>query len=221
MLDLNFTYYIYCLIDPRNKKPFYIGKGKITKGRMPRYLQHLHKAKNGDMLQNPKKFNKIINIIDSGFEDLEYNFLFYTNDDIEINVKEIEYISLYRSLYDMTNLADGGLGGKTLPISPKKGTSPSEETRYKMSRAKIGKLGNRSGKKASVETKDRIKVSRSKQTGENEPRLAKLSDEKKKEIIELYNSGLGRRKISSITGIGAAAIVGFLKRNGIYKYKIK
>ena len=59
------NYYTYALIDPRNGKPFYIGKGKND-----RAYRHVGHARNGNVIGNTYKHRKIRRILDTGLEPI-------------------------------------------------------------------------------------------------------------------------------------------------------
>lgn len=75
------TYYVYQYIDPRNKQPFYIGKGQDD-----RMYSHLNETE--DKTCNKFKFNKIKSIRDSGKEPI---------------VEVIQYFDIEQEAYDFEN----------------------------------------------------------------------------------------------------------------------
>ncbi len=61
------THYVYCLVDPRDGRPFYVGKGQLGSRR---HLQHvrLWRSPSGRRKSNPAKLARIAEIYASGLE---------------------------------------------------------------------------------------------------------------------------------------------------------
>jgi len=115
----NLKNYIYCLIDPRDKQTFYIGRGAGD-----RVFQHVKAAVNGNNLLvdsnlegskkeklNTKsaKLKKIKEIIDSGYE---IDYLIHrqgmnTREAQEVEAALIDYQAQIESLPTLTNLVGG------------------------------------------------------------------------------------------------------------------
>lgn len=111
-------YYVYQLIDPRNNKPFYIGKGSGN-----RAYQHL-KFKDGNI--NPYKDRKIKRIIQAGLEPI-VEFLYQDIVD-ESHAYDLEEAVIKKiGIQNLTNMAED-----RRPPS-RKGWVPTQETLAKRS----------------------------------------------------------------------------------------
>ncbi len=121
------NHYVYCLIDPRNSLPFYIGKGKGK-----RMYSHERDVKNGKIpnSNNTYLFRKIKNILELGLHII-YNKLAENIDNttaLLVEVKEIRKIGRSNlGLGPLCNLTDGGEGNSGKIIS--------EASKLKMSAA--------------------------------------------------------------------------------------
>lgn len=161
----NCKYYIYELLDPITKIPFYVGKGQNN-----RMYEHFNLIKN-----NKKHYNEEMNNIlyELKLKNLEpiYNKIEENLTSIEANKYEIEWIKFY-GLNNLCNLTAGGEGGNTLlseEIRKKhskgkgfKGKKHSEETKQRMRLAKLGKTyEDRFGIKKAIEIKNKISISTS------------------------------------------------------------
>lgn len=100
-------FYVYELIDPRNNKVFYVGKG--TKGRMYEHVLFVKKGKVTN--KNTKLTNKIKKILNLGFEII-YKKVFESSLEEICFKREIEIIEYY-GLKNLCNLVTGGRGGTT------------------------------------------------------------------------------------------------------------
>lgn len=148
-------YYVYELIDPRNSTIFYIGKGKGK-----RMYSHVSRVKNEKIPnKNRHLFHKIKQILNSGYNDIVYKQIFFTNDDKEAYKKEEERIkeigiknlcnilesSSYRSELSYKLFGEKMTGHLTTEETKKKiseslmGHPISEETKQKISNTKKGK----------------------------------------------------------------------------------
>jgi len=96
-------YYTYELIDPRNNKVFYVGKG--CKNRM---YSHFNAVKSGRILRNTKLNNKLKKLIKENLKPL-YRKIETDIEQVAFD-KEIELIEFYGK-ENLCNLADGGRGG--------------------------------------------------------------------------------------------------------------
>ena len=111
-------YYVYAYLDPRKPgkfkygntyfdfEPFYIGKGQSRR----KYF-HLWSAKQGEMLGNPHKYRKILNIIGENLEPIIVEVK-SNMDSVTALKAEQELISLIGKVKDkkgpLTNITDGG-----------------------------------------------------------------------------------------------------------------
>ena len=138
-------FYVYMLIDPRNNKPFYIGKGKDN-----RYLDHF-KENRIKKDKNLLKINKIRKIKKLG---LEVVVKFYIENVSNITACQIEKNLIeYYGRIDLkngilTNLTDGGDGvsGKVF----------SEIERKKLSEKMLGDKNPNYGNKWTEEQKEKL-----------------------------------------------------------------
>jgi hypothetical protein len=96
-------YYTYELIDPRNDKVFYVGKGKHK-----RMYYHYSTVKNGNNLYNGKLNNKLKKLIKENLKPI-YKKVFETDIEQEAFNKEIELIKFY-GRETLCNLTEGGTG---------------------------------------------------------------------------------------------------------------
>lgn len=99
------SYYVYELIDPRDDRVFYVGKGK--KGRID---QHEAEARKG---RQSRKCDRIREIEAAGLKVKKRKVSSHT-DEVEAYDAEIERISFY-GLANLTNIASGGGGKSTGP----------------------------------------------------------------------------------------------------------
>jgi len=97
-------YYVYELIDSRNNKVFYVGKGCHK-----RMYTHYNIIKNGHNLKNGHLGNKLKQLIKENLKPI-YRKVFITNDEQEAYNKEIETIDKIGK-ENLCNLTDGGEGG--------------------------------------------------------------------------------------------------------------
>lgn len=93
------TTYIYELVDPRDNKPFYVGKTINLKRRL---YSHIHESKT--KISNKDKF--ISNMIKDGFKPI-INVIDETNDDNWSHL-EIKHIMAYSSKFNIFNKTKGG-----------------------------------------------------------------------------------------------------------------
>lgn len=92
------NYYVYFLIDPRNKEIFYIGKGKNK-----RVLSHLSAFKNGKT-KNSNKYDRIYEILKSGHDLIHFIF---SNDMTEEKALSLESLLIKKYKSHLVN----GLSG--------------------------------------------------------------------------------------------------------------
>ncbi|GJQ43921.1 MAG: hypothetical protein JETCAE03_34190 [Ignavibacteriaceae bacterium] len=97
-------YYTYELIDPRDNKVFYVGKG--TNKRM---YSHYASVKNGNIMRNENFSQKLKELVDNNLKPI-YKKVIETNIEQEAFDKEIELIKQYGK-NNLCNLTDGGEGG--------------------------------------------------------------------------------------------------------------
>jgi len=97
-------YYVYELIDPRNNKPFYIGKGTGL-----RMYFHAKNVKRGKIPHGNKKlFNKIKKIMNGNMK-IKYKKIFITENENDAYEKEIKRINEI-GIDSLCNLTYGGEG---------------------------------------------------------------------------------------------------------------
>jgi|LakMenEpi03Aug12_release.lakeMendotaPanAssembly.Ray.scaffolds.fasta_scaffold480449_1 hypothetical protein len=125
------NFYTYLLIDPRNNKPFYVGKG--TKRRM---TIHERKTKLGKIPNNNiYLYNKIKKILSGGL-NLKYKKVVNNVEEHVAFYWENRIISCLRQKgYDLCNVGDGGKATKG-----NLGKKWSPESKQKMSEARKGFL---------------------------------------------------------------------------------
>lgn len=135
-------FYVYYLIDPRNDKVFYVGKGK--KDRM---FEHEKMVKRNDTAnKNKKLYNKIRKVL-SEKHQIIYKKVFESTDEKEVLLKEKEIINEL-GIHNLCNLRDGGNGGalygEALESMKKSltGKKASQATKDKMSKTRKGKKRN-------------------------------------------------------------------------------
>lgn len=168
-------YYVYKLIDPRNSKIFYIGKGQKK-----RMYQHVKDVQCGRTPNNNKKLNnKIKKILKLGLK-VKYKKLFITENEQAAFNKEIKIIKEIE-LKNLCNLTEGGEGNigrkftkkhKQKISESKKGITFSKEHKKKISEALKGRV---------LTEKTKEKISNSKK-GNNGLLGKSLSEEHRKNI---------------------------------------
>jgi len=96
-------FYVYTLIDPRNNRPFYVGKG--CNGR---HLQHVKGIKNNHryVTHNPVKNNVIREILDQGFCDVDYTIVPCESEQDAFD-QECQLIDQI-GIENLTNMTQGG-----------------------------------------------------------------------------------------------------------------
>jgi len=97
-------FYTYELVDPRNNKVFYVGKGKDK-----RLYSHFNTIKSGRNLRNKKLGNKLKKLIRENLKPV-YRKVLKTENEQEAFNKEIDLIAKY-GRENLCNLTDGGEGG--------------------------------------------------------------------------------------------------------------
>lgn len=103
-------YFVYALVDPRNQKIFYIGKGK---NRRP--FDHLAEAKSGVKTFKCRRIRKILN---AGFSCYDVVYLHTSLSEEEaFNLEKQEIQNHLPSGY-LTNISLGGAGGDNISNNP-------------------------------------------------------------------------------------------------------
>jgi group I intron endonuclease len=140
-------FYVYSLIDPRTRKPFYVGRGQGDRSK-----DHLRRAQNGK--HRNKKVQNTINELRNLGESHSVEILFSSDAKEDCFEKEMFYIAFY-GRENLCNLTDGGNGAN--------GAVRSEETRAKMALSKtgagnpnFGKPAHNKGKPFSEESRRRM-----------------------------------------------------------------
>ena len=139
---MNRKYYVYQLIDSRDNKVFYIGKGQ--KMRMYEHVKNVQRGRipNGTNIKLCNKIKKIL----SFKLNVKYKKILITENEQEAFDKEKEIISKI-GLKNLCNLTNGGEGGssKGRKLSEEhkrkiseshKGIKPTEKTRKKLKKPK-------------------------------------------------------------------------------------
>lgn len=102
MRERNYPYYVYELIDPRNMKVFYVGKGKGN-----RAYEHTKKVKRNSLYKSNKAKNELIQeILHSGNKPIEIIIERYATDQEAVE-HEADLISEY-GLQNLTNVQSRG-----------------------------------------------------------------------------------------------------------------
>lgn len=97
------NYYVYQLIDPRNERPFYVGKGKG-----PRVREHEHEARTGGI---GEKCDRIREIWAQGFE-VKREIIAEFDSEERAFAREMQIIKRI-GLKNLTNKTRGGGGSRT------------------------------------------------------------------------------------------------------------
>jgi len=161
-MKLEKTYYTYELIDPRNNKPFYIGKGKKQ-----RMYYHYNTIKNNKTLINKHLENKLKQLLKEKLEPI-YIKILKSNDEKLCLQKEEELIKKI-GIDNLCNLTYGGESGIL-----------SKESLNKISKANSGIKSGRHGislytiwiekygiKEANIREKERIRKIKLNNIGKN------------------------------------------------------
>jgi len=171
-------YYVYCLIDPRNNLPFYIGKGSKY-----RYYEHVKCVKRGKIPNNNLYlFNKIKKILDGGL-DIEVVFIKKNmNEEAAFNLEKNEIYKAKNNNIKLCNLTDGGEGAS--------GYIPTDKFKLKMSKLFMGKGNPFYGKHHTKEVKDKIKNNTPILKGADNPFYGKHHTEEVRGILSKSHVGL-------------------------------
>lgn len=159
----NKIYFVYALIDPRNQKIFYIGKGKND-----RPYQHLIEAKSNDLSCNPYKVRRIQNILKAGYESYIIEYLHSNLSEEEAFNLEKQEIQKYLPSGYLTNISLGGKGGDNLSNNPNRDEiiekirkSNKERLKDPNERKKCAQFGEKNGmfgKTHSEEVKQKLRI---------------------------------------------------------------
>lgn len=155
MNDTN--YYVYELIDPRNKTVFYVGKGK-TRDKLNRVYRRISDHLNLHDKSNKLKTNIIKKVRKLGLEIIT-NIIKEQITELEAFQLEIELIKRYGKRIDgngtLANLTDGGEG-----LSGHKMTEKTKKILSRKHKARIKRTGivNFKGEKHTLETRQRMSL---------------------------------------------------------------
>jgi len=103
-------YYVYELVDPRNGKVFYVGKG--SKSRATDHQRYVVTENKEYKEQNPKRFNKIASILRCGLS-VEVRIVQRFDNEDEAYTFEEQRVEHY-GLANLCNLMKGGKAGPVL-----------------------------------------------------------------------------------------------------------
>lgn len=153
--------YIYALKDPDTGTIRYIGKSNNPRRR---YNNHISNAR------NHRDGNRVGNWIRKLLSNNQKPTLevLLEVEESKWQTTEIEYITKYKEVYNLTNLSDGGMGG--INNKGRTGQPLTEEHRQKLSKAQKGRKhtpeaiekmrNSKIGKKASPETRRKMSEAR-------------------------------------------------------------
>lgn len=180
------TYYVYELIDPKDCRIFYVGKGK--KNRMYR---HVADVKHGKIPNNNRHlYHKIKQILESG-NSVMYNQIFFTNNNEEAYKMEDERIKDL-GLHNLCNIMESSSArsessyrsfGKKMV-----GRVMSEETRSKIGQSLMGHFTSEITKQKISDTKKGVKI-------------GPCSELRRIKIAEARRPKMGFKKVKSPSGI--------------------
>jgi len=140
-------YYVYGLIDPRDKKIKYIGKGSGN-----RMFDHFRKAKlNKADSNNFIKLSSLQEIIKEGYLDIAYCKLFETNDEFLAYTEEEKLIKEYH-----THASEGGWNMTYGNDGNTNGYQHTKKAKQKISESKRGKPHPHLGHEMSEFTKSQL-----------------------------------------------------------------
>lgn len=151
-------YFVYALVDPRNQKIFYIGKGKNK-----RPFDHLSEAISG---VDTFKCRRIRKIIEAGFECYDVIYLHKDLTEEEAFELEKQEIAKYLPSGYLTNISLGGAGGDNISNNPNRDKiiekiRQSQKERYsilenRLKQAHFGEENGMYGKTHTEETRKKI-----------------------------------------------------------------
>jgi hypothetical protein len=186
------TYYVYYLIDPRDDKVFWVGKGKND-----RMYQHYTAVVKGRKAHVPNKhlYNKINKLIREGVK-IKYKKVYFTNDEDDAYDEEEKIIAEY-GLENLCNISPGGRidhgqkGQKGKTYEEIYGAEKAKEVKRKLSdNAKNNPNSGMKGKTHSEETTRKMSTAKKGKTLEEILGSKELADSKKKKVSETMK---GRR----------------------------
>jgi hypothetical protein len=176
-------YYVYELIDPRDKKVFYVGKGQHK-----RMYAHVQAVRVGRIPNkaNHHLYHKIKQLLDEHYEPL-YNKVFETDDESLAYDHEIKQIAFY-GISNLCNLSTGGEGQHVALRGAKNsfyGRHHTPETIEIIRQANIGRHHSSiSRQKISLASKGHILSEAAKQKISNKRKGIKFSNEHCKAISD-------------------------------------
>lgn len=196
-------FYVYSIIDPRTKTPFYIGKGKDN-----RMYMHERYVINGRIPDNNKhKYYKIKQILDAGL-DLQYEIFWSGIDEDKAFTIEKQWIQKI-GLDNLVNITNGGQGGclgdevNRRRSNSLMGHKISPETIEKIKQGNLGKVPWNKGLTLSDEQKRNFCNNRPDFSGKNNPMYGKThSDETRRKLRKAWQHRLQRNLSAKDDGSG-------------------
>ena len=201
---------IYKIVNRENGK-YYVGSSIDLSGRIARHKRELNNRThpNPKLLRAWEKY---------GEESFDFQILYYCDEDETIEVEQ-EFLDFGFNNHPnmLYNIAKNSLAPGTGLPSTKKGKKLSEETRRKMSLARMGKPSPNKGNKYSKEIRDKMKRDRKGWSKGEENSQAKINQQTVDRIRMMFLSGkYSHREISEIIGISRNHVTNIINNKRWY-----